>query len=165
MQEEGCVRLRIKLPSIAGARIQIRAMTDIAADEQLTVSYTNLMEPRARRQADLLRSKHFACACLRCRQPLAESPDRLLEVRRAPSCPPFGRLPLNCLPPLKLLALASTRLTAAALLVPPHAADSPYKSHDPSIAGRVPTGGPSNLQVHLQGVTAGCAAQCSSLHV
>ncbi|KAK9850287.1 hypothetical protein WJX84_011593, partial [Apatococcus fuscideae] len=62
-----------------GARIQIRAMTDIAAGEQLTVSYTNLMEPRARRQADLLRSKHFACTCLRCRQPLPESPDRLLE--------------------------------------------------------------------------------------
>ncbi len=73
--------------SCAGARIQIRALTAIAAGEQLTVSYTNLMELRSRRQADLLKSKHFSCACLRCRQPLAQSTDRLLEVPASPPPP------------------------------------------------------------------------------
>ena len=41
-------------------------MRDIKAGEQLTVSYTNITEPRKIRAAELRATKHFVCACERC---------------------------------------------------------------------------------------------------
>lgn len=55
-------------------------MRDIKAGEQLTVSYTNVTEPRKIRAAELRTTKHFVCACERCTEPLATSVDAELEA-------------------------------------------------------------------------------------
>ena len=58
-------------------------MRDIKAGEQLTVSYTNITEPRKIRAAELRATKHFVCACERCTEPLATSIDASLEASTA----------------------------------------------------------------------------------
>ena len=65
----------------AGTDMQVRAIRPVAAGEQLTVAYINLMEPRSIRARLLMESKHFSCACERCSAPLETHPDRFLEVR------------------------------------------------------------------------------------
>lgn len=65
----------------AGSAMQVRVVRPVTAGEQLTVTYINLMEPRHIRARQLMDTKHFACACDRCTQPLEASPDRFLEVR------------------------------------------------------------------------------------
>lgn len=66
----------------AGSDMHVRAIRRVAAGEQLTVAYINLMEPRRIRARELMESKHFACACERCTSPVETHPDRFLEVRR-----------------------------------------------------------------------------------
>ena len=61
--------------------MEIRAIREISAGEQLTVCYVNMTEPRKIRAAELRATKHFSCACERCSEPLAASPDMMLEVR------------------------------------------------------------------------------------
>ena len=61
-------------------------MRDIKAGEQLTVSYTNITEPRKIRAAELRATKHFVCACERCMEPLAASVDASLEASISSSC-------------------------------------------------------------------------------
>lgn len=76
-------------------------MRDIKAGEQLTVSYTNITEPRKIRAAELRATKHFVCACERCTEPLATSIDAMLEVSV-----PFSSRAEDA-PCLKLLGLTS----------------------------------------------------------
>lgn len=64
----------------SGREMQVRALRNIQAGEQLTVTYINLTEDRATRQHQLALSKHFQCACDRCSEPLESSTDRFLEV-------------------------------------------------------------------------------------
>lgn len=64
----------------AGQEMQVRAVREIKAGEQLFVTYINLTEDRPSRQMELLATKHFSCACERCSEPLKASPDRFLEV-------------------------------------------------------------------------------------
>ena len=61
--------------------MQVRTLRQVLQGEDLCVAYVNLTEDRATRRRQLLEDKHFACACQRCSQPLAESNDRFLEVR------------------------------------------------------------------------------------
>ncbi|BDA42915.1 probable histone-lysine N-methyltransferase Smyd1 at C-terminar half [Coccomyxa sp. Obi] len=65
-----------------GTDMQVRAIRPVAAGEQLTVAYINLMEPRSIRARLLMETKHFACACERCSAPLETHPDRFLEAVR-----------------------------------------------------------------------------------
>ena len=62
--------------------MEVRACVPIRAGEELVVSYlgTCSLEPRHVRQAQLLASKFFACACSRCKEPLDTSTDRFLQV-------------------------------------------------------------------------------------
>lgn len=60
--------------------MQVRAIRPVAAGEQLTVAYINLMEPRSIRARLLMETKHFACACERCSASLETHADRFLEV-------------------------------------------------------------------------------------
>jgi len=63
----------------AGGMMRARALRDVSAGEQLTVSYVNLFEPRRTRAHQLMEAKHFACRCARCRGPLLEARDRFLD--------------------------------------------------------------------------------------
>jgi hypothetical protein len=51
---------------IDGRNIEIKAMRDIAAGEEITVSYADSLLPRAERRAFLQESKMFWCSCVRC---------------------------------------------------------------------------------------------------
>ena len=64
----------------AGATMHVRTISPVKAGEELTVAYINLYDPRGTRRTQLQAGKFFACACLRCREPLADSADRFLEV-------------------------------------------------------------------------------------
>ena len=55
-------------------------MRAIPKGEQLTVSYINPTEPRKIRAMELKATKHFVCACERCTEPIAATPDMMLEV-------------------------------------------------------------------------------------
>ena len=58
-------------------------MRAVGKGEQLTVSYINPTEPRKIRALELMTSKSFLCACKRCTEPIADTPDMMLEVRRS----------------------------------------------------------------------------------
>ena len=64
----------------AGPVQRVHVVRTVQPGEQLTVHYVSLNEPRLVRQMQLLRKKHFTCGCQRCLMPMAESPDRFLEV-------------------------------------------------------------------------------------
>ena len=59
-------------------------MVPIQQGAELQVSYLGScsLEPRAKRRAKLQQSKHFACICSRCKEPLETSSDRFLEASR-----------------------------------------------------------------------------------
>ncbi len=59
-------------------------MRAIQKGEQLTVSYINPTEPRKIRAMELKATKHFICACERCTEPIAGTPDMMLEVSAFP---------------------------------------------------------------------------------
>ena len=60
--------------------MHVRTIAPIKAGEELTVAYINLYDPRATRRGQLQAGKFFACSCIRCKEPLADSTDRFLEV-------------------------------------------------------------------------------------
>ena len=64
----------------AGPVQHVHVVRTVQPGEQLFVHYVSLHEPRLVRQMRLLREKHFTCGCQRCLVPMAESPDRFLEV-------------------------------------------------------------------------------------
>ena len=64
----------------AGPVQRVHVVRTAQPGEQLFVHYVSLHEPRLVRQKQLLREKHFTCGCQRCLVPMAESPDRFLEV-------------------------------------------------------------------------------------
>lgn len=49
-----------------GNTVQVRALTTIEPDEELTIQYTDLYLPRAERRERLQNSHCFSCACSRC---------------------------------------------------------------------------------------------------
>lgn len=51
---------------IHGHNIEIKTMRDIAAGEEITISYADSLLPRAERRAFLQESKMFWCSCVRC---------------------------------------------------------------------------------------------------
>jgi hypothetical protein len=52
--------------SADGHSLLVRTIRPIAAGEEITVPYIDLLQPRRDRMAELLASKHFLCACERC---------------------------------------------------------------------------------------------------
>ncbi|XP_036449222.1 histone-lysine N-methyltransferase SMYD3 isoform X2 [Colossoma macropomum] len=49
-----------------GRRLQLRAVRNIRANEELTISYTEVLAPRVERRAQLQQQYHFLCQCQRC---------------------------------------------------------------------------------------------------
>ncbi|GMH44958.1 hypothetical protein BSKO_12915 [Bryopsis sp. KO-2023] len=70
--------------SAEGPVMTFRAIRDIMPNEQMCVSYINLMEPRWLRQKTLLETRYFQCACERCSEDLQTSTDRMLEGVQCP---------------------------------------------------------------------------------
>ncbi len=68
------------LIACSGGELEVRAVRAIPKGEQLTVSYINPTEPRKIRAMELKATKHFTCACERCTEPIAGTPDMMLEV-------------------------------------------------------------------------------------
>ncbi|KAI0951697.1 hypothetical protein AcV7_007721 [Taiwanofungus camphoratus] len=63
---------------------EFRAIRDIAAGEEITITYTPLSAPRAERRAFLARTRFFACTCATCALPPAkarESDARRVRIR------------------------------------------------------------------------------------
>ena len=81
----------------AGGFMRARALRDIKAGEQLTVSYVNLFEPRRTRAHQLMEAKHFVCRCPRCSVPLLRARDRFLDgvVCREKGCKGGTLIPLG----------------------------------------------------------------------
>ena len=52
-----------------GGVLEVRTLRSVPKGTELTVSYTNLLAPRATRQHELLTTKEFSCHCLRCDSP------------------------------------------------------------------------------------------------
>jgi hypothetical protein len=50
----------------SGKMVQFRTLRAVEAGEELTIQYTDLYLPRQARQAKLLGSHGFSCACERC---------------------------------------------------------------------------------------------------
>ncbi|KAL6477231.1 hypothetical protein MHYP_G00130660 [Metynnis hypsauchen] len=49
-----------------GRRLQLRAVRHIQPNEELTISYTEVLAPRVERSAQLQQQYHFLCQCQRC---------------------------------------------------------------------------------------------------
>ena len=60
-------------------------MRAVSKGEQLTVNYINPTEPRKIRARELKATKSFVCACERCTEPIAGTPDMMLEVKTFPT--------------------------------------------------------------------------------
>jgi hypothetical protein len=52
--------------SADGRSLRVRTIRPIAAGEEITVPYIDLLQPRRDRMAELLAHKHFLCTCERC---------------------------------------------------------------------------------------------------
>ncbi|KAJ2540184.1 hypothetical protein EV175_006262, partial [Coemansia sp. RSA 1933] len=59
--------------------MSIRTLTDVPANADLTISYTDLYQPREQRRRELLLSRHFWCKCRRCSTLLSQSVDRFMD--------------------------------------------------------------------------------------
>ncbi|KAJ1916237.1 hypothetical protein H4219_003905 [Mycoemilia scoparia] len=64
---------------LPNGKLEIRALTDIRANAELTVSYVDLLQPREQRRRQLLLTRHFWCKCYRCSTPLSKSEDRFMD--------------------------------------------------------------------------------------
>ncbi|KAI8325174.1 SET domain-containing protein [Martensiomyces pterosporus] len=64
----------------------IRALADIAANTDLTISYVELYQPREQRRRELLLSRHFWCKCRRCSTLLSKSVDRFMDGIQCTEC-------------------------------------------------------------------------------
>ncbi|XP_072546320.1 histone-lysine N-methyltransferase SMYD3 [Salminus brasiliensis] len=49
-----------------GKKLQLRAVQNIQPNEELTISYTEVLAPRVERRAQLQQQYHFVCQCQRC---------------------------------------------------------------------------------------------------
>ncbi|CAM9587566.1 unnamed protein product, partial [Phaeothamnion confervicola] len=70
------------------ARMEVRVLRPVAAGEELTVAYIDLLQSTADRQRELLQSRHFECRCARCLQPPPS--DALLAAFCCASCGEAG---------------------------------------------------------------------------
>ena len=66
-QEQGHWFFKSKI--IIFCRISLRASVSIQKDDELFVSYTNLLWPTLYRREHLLEGKYFECDCPRCTDP------------------------------------------------------------------------------------------------
>ena len=62
-----------------GNTVQVRALTEIEPDEELTIQYTDLYLPRAERRNKLESSHCFSCACPRCTEQGNQTADQRVE--------------------------------------------------------------------------------------
>jgi SET and MYND domain-containing protein len=62
-----------------GNTMQVRALTEIEPDEELTIQYTDLYLPRAERRNKLESSHCFSCACPRCTEQGNQTADQRVE--------------------------------------------------------------------------------------
>ncbi|KAJ1800030.1 hypothetical protein LPJ59_001407, partial [Coemansia sp. RSA 2399] len=63
----------------ANGTMYVRTLTDVPANADLTISYTDLYQPREQRRRELLLSRHFWCKCRRCSTILSQSVDRFMD--------------------------------------------------------------------------------------
>lgn len=69
-----------------GPRIVVRSIRAIEVDEAVFVSYTDLLQPKAMRQAELWSKYRFLCSCQRCSASPATYVDRILQEIFAVNC-------------------------------------------------------------------------------
>ncbi|KAJ0087170.1 hypothetical protein Patl1_08047 [Pistacia atlantica] len=62
-----------------GPRIVVRSIKRIKKGEEVTVAYTDLLQPKEMRQAELWSKYQFVCCCRRCTASLPTYVDQLLE--------------------------------------------------------------------------------------
>eukprot|EP00049_Salpingoeca_infusionum_P005855 m.97893 g.97893 ORF g.97893 m.97893 type:complete len:582 (+) comp13113_c1_seq2:2686-4431(+) len=72
--------------STPGGTVTVRALRPIAAGDEVTVSYVDLLQPRAQRRAELMQTKEFTCHCLRCDVPDAFAGERTFETALCEHC-------------------------------------------------------------------------------
>mmetsp|Transcript_22212 Transcript_22212/g.28753 ORF Transcript_22212/g.28753 Transcript_22212/m.28753 type:complete len:691 (+) Transcript_22212:21-2093(+) len=79
----------------------VRALAPIAAGEEITLHYIDLLQARADRQRELQVTRYFTCTCERCETPVDQ--DLLLQAICCDDCGEKGvlvrRLPDHLLPP------------------------------------------------------------------
>ncbi|CAI9116510.1 OLC1v1017675C1 [Oldenlandia corymbosa var. corymbosa] len=63
-----------------GPRIIVRSIQDIKKDEEVTISYTDLLQPKVVRHRELLAKYQFSCCCKRCRATPATYVDQALQA-------------------------------------------------------------------------------------
>ncbi|KAJ2718633.1 hypothetical protein GGI07_005667 [Coemansia sp. Benny D115] len=57
----------------------VRTLADVPAEQELTISFVDLYQPREQRRRELLLSRHFWCKCKRCSTLLSQSVDRFMD--------------------------------------------------------------------------------------
>ncbi|WCJ43349.1 SET domain-containing protein [Euphorbia peplus] len=62
-----------------GPRLIVRSIKRIAKNEEVTVAYTDLLQPKAIRQLELLSKYRFVCCCSRCSASSPSYVDHILE--------------------------------------------------------------------------------------
>ncbi|XP_024970939.1 protein SET DOMAIN GROUP 41 [Cynara cardunculus var. scolymus] len=73
--------LRGSAESCGGPRLVVRSMKPIKKGEQVTIAYTDLLQPKELRQLDLWSKYRFTCCCCRCvAVPLASVDQCLQEI-------------------------------------------------------------------------------------
>jgi hypothetical protein len=84
-----CTSCPHRMPCMhAGTTLRVHATRQIAAGEPLTISYVDLLQPAAQRQAQLLAKYGFVCACGVCAEPPCAGTGRAcLSTVRADSAP------------------------------------------------------------------------------
>ena len=68
-----------------GGVLEVRTLVPLKEGVELTVSYTNLLDTKAKRQLELA-SKEFTCHCLRCDSPDSYPHERHLTTVHCPRC-------------------------------------------------------------------------------
>ncbi|KAL5560192.1 hypothetical protein UlMin_036403 [Ulmus minor] len=71
--------LRKELKSCYGPRLVVRSIRRIKKGEEVTVTYTDLLQPKAMRQSELWSRYRFICCCRRCSASSLTYVDRALE--------------------------------------------------------------------------------------
>eukprot|EP01147_Barroeca_monosierra_P002008 gene2008-5083_t len=77
--------------TLSQGRLAVVTLQPIRKHQELTVSYVDLLRPRAHRKEYLLESKNFSCHCLRCQHPDAFPHDRALILPLCPFCSCLAR--------------------------------------------------------------------------
>ncbi|OMJ18129.1 Histone-lysine N-methyltransferase ASHR1 [Smittium culicis] len=63
----------------SGPTVSVRSLVDIPKGTEITISMTELYQPREHRRRDLLLNKHFWCKCRRCSTVLSKSVDQYMD--------------------------------------------------------------------------------------